>query len=284
LSRAVGLAALAAAVLAGSAGYAQERADVCGEARRADGGPLPGGTDAADFGAIPEACAGTDVGLRLRGSVLVRSGNPDFFGDVIATSTLRLRHTLGRGRTWLSLAADLLTYRYVVNGPVASQDFAFGPPTVGVHRALGDWPLVAATVYGRALLPPDTARANGVRTGFELGLTGRRLLSGRWGVQGGVAAVAPLIITGGESHAALQPVALAEAWFAPRPRVAFAAGATARAEVTPDPTFLTLAPRVAARVALRHGFLLALLVEAPVAGEDRTNVIAGFTLSWAAAD
>jgi hypothetical protein len=79
-------------------------------------------------------------------------------------------------------------------------------------------------------------------------------------------------------------VALAEGWFAFTPRFALSAGLSARAEVSPDPTFLTLAPRVAARWALRHGLRLAALFEIPAVGEDRTDVIAAFTLGWAAAE
>jgi hypothetical protein len=300
-ARALALAAGLAAALGGAAARAEgpgvqaepaeqggmARREVCASGRRPDGGPLPGGTDAADYGAIPEACAGTDLALRLRGSALVASAKPDFFGAVVATSTLRLRYLIGRSSwTWFSLAVDFLTYRYVVNGPVASDSFAFGPPTLGLHRALGDWPLTAATAYARVLLPLDTARDTGVRTGFELGVTGRRLVaaSGRWGVQGGLALLAPLVFIGGQTHATLEPVALAEGWLATGPRFALSAGATVRGEISPDPTFLTLAPRVAARWALPHGLLLAVLVEAPSAGTDRTDVIAGFTLGWAAAN
>jgi hypothetical protein len=284
-ARAVSIAIVLAAALAAGAARAEGPRQVCADPRQADGGPLAGGTDAADFGAIPEACAGTDLGLRLRGSALIASSKPDFFGDVIATSTLRLRHTIGRSSwTWLSLAADLLTFRYVVNGPVASTGFAFGPPTLGLHRALGDWPLAAATAYARVLLPLDTARVGGVRTGFELGLTGRRVFgaSGRAGVQGGLAMLAPLDVVGGQTHLALQPVALAEGWWAYGPRFAVSAGATARVEISPDPTFLTLAPRVAGRYSGRGGLSFSMLVEAPLAGEDRTNIIVGFFLAWAA--
>jgi hypothetical protein len=261
-----------------------ETPGVCADPRRADGGPLPGGTEPADYGAIPEACSGTDFGLRLRGTALVASANPDFFGVVVATSTLRLRQRIGRSSsTWLTLAADVLTYRYVVNGPTASQGLSFGPPTLGLHRALGAWSATAATVYVRALLPLDTARASSAETGLELGLTGRRVLGsrGRLGVQGGVAMLAPLVVVAGQTHASFQPVGLLEGWFAPQPRFALTVGASARAELSPDPTFLTLAPRVSVRRALRHGLSLALLVEVPAVGEDRTDVIAAFTLKWA---
>jgi hypothetical protein len=286
-ARGLGRAALAAFVFAvASSTTGGARAEVCAEAGRAQGGPLAGGTDAADFGAIPEACAGTDLGMRLRGTALVASSNPDFFGAVVATSTLRLRHRIARSsRTWLTLAADLLAYRYVVNGPVASQDFAFGPPTLGLHRSLGEWPRTAATVYARALLPLDTARGSGVRTGFEVGVTGRRHLgtTSRAGIQGGAAMLAALVVIAGQAHPAFQPVALAEGWFAPRPCFGLSAGVSGRAEVSPDPTFLTLAPRVAARLALRHGLTAAALVEVPVVGADRTDLIAALYFGWAAA-
>ena len=268
------------------AGGARAESDVCPDPRGAAGGPLAGGTEAADFGAVPEACAGTDLGMRLRGTALVASDNPDFYGAVVATSTVRLRHRFARSSwTWLTLAADLLTYRYVVNGPVASQGFAFGPPTLGLHRALGAWSRTAATVYGRALLPLDTARTSGVRTGLELGLTGRRLLGagGRAGLQGGVAMVAPIVVIAGQTHTAFQPVALVEGWFAPVPRLAVSAGLETRFEVSPDPTFLTLAPRAAGRLALRHGLSAAMLVEVPVVGEDRTDLVVALYLGWAPA-
>jgi hypothetical protein len=274
------------ALLVALAAAPAARADVCADPRRVDGGPLAGGTDGADFGAIPEACAGTDFGLRLRGTLLVASSMPDYFGEVVATSTLRLRQRLGHGRwTWLSVAADLVTYRYVQNAVEASQGFSLGPPTLGLHRALGDWPLTAATVYARVLLPLDTARQSGQRTGLELGLTGRRLLGarGRFGVQGGVAMLAPVVIVAGQTHAAFQPVGLIEGWVAPGPRLALSAGLESRAEVAPAPTFLTLAPRVAARLALRHGLSASMLVEVPVVGEDRTDLIAGFYLTSAEA-
>ena len=262
------------------------RAEVCADPRRAEGGPLAGGTDGADFGAIPEACAGTDVSLRLRGTLLVASQMPDYFGEVVASSTFRLRQQLGRARsTWLSLAADLLTYRYTQNAVIPAQGVSLGPLTLGLHRALVDAPRTAATVYGRALLPLDTARQSGERTGLEVGVTGRRLLGaeGRFGVQGGAAMLAPVVIVAGQTHTAFQPVALAEGWFAPGPRFALSAGLESRAEVWPAPTFLTLAPRVAARLALRHGLSAAMLVEVPVVGEDRTDLVAAFYLGWAEA-
>jgi hypothetical protein len=88
-------------------------------------------------------------------------------------------------------------------------------------------------------------------------------------------------ITAGQVHPAARPAALLEGWAAPRPCVALFAGVEARAEAGPDPTFLSLAPRVAARFALRHGMWLAVLLEAPVAGADRTDLVAGLYAGWA---
>jgi hypothetical protein len=282
-ARRAAVSALAVALAAAAPPAA--RADVCGSPREAAaGGPLAAGTDAADFGAIPETCAGTDAGLRLRTTLLVASAMPDYYGALASSATVRLRQRVGgrASRTTLTVAADLLTFRYVANAVVASDGFGFGPPTLGVQREVGEGTFTAVSVYGRALLPLDTARQSGVRMGLELGATARRVLGarGRGGLQGGLALVGPLVIVGGESHGALQPVGLVEGWFAPGPRFALFLGAEARFEATPDPTFLTLAPRLAARWALRHGLGLAALVETPVAGADRTDLVAGLYLGY----
>ena len=93
---------------------------------------------------------------------------------------------------------------------------------------------------------------------------------------------APVVVVAGQTHSELQPVALAEAWFAPRPDVALSAGLESRAEIWHDPTFLTLAPRLAARLALRRSLTAAMLVEVPAVGEDRTDLVAAFFLGWTA--
>lgn len=268
-----------------ASGRQAARAAACPGALEAAAGPLPGGIDAADFGAIPEACAATDVTLRLRATALIAPSAPDWRGIIAATGTLRLRHGIGRsGRTWLSLAADVLTYRYVVNGNVISDGLAFGPPTVGLHRALGDGEHVASAIYGRVLLPLDSARESSVRTGLELGATLRRPFgaSGRGGLEGGVALVGPLVVAAGQAHAALEPVGLVQGWFAPRPRFALFLGASARGEVAPQATLLTFAPRLALRAVSRGGFSFSFLAELPAAGVDKTTAIVAFFLGWTA--
>ena len=82
---------------------------------------------------------------------LVASAMPDYYGNVAGTATLRLRHRLGHdGRFWLSLAADVTTFRYVANAVVTSTAFSFGPATLGLHRSIGAWENTAASLYGRA--------------------------------------------------------------------------------------------------------------------------------------
>jgi hypothetical protein len=274
--------ALACAWVCAAAGPAS--AAVCGEPRRADGGPLPAGIDAADFGAIPETCPGTDLGLRLRATVLVASSMPDYYGALTASSMLRLRHRLGRaGRTWLSLAADVSTYRYVANAVAVSDGFSFGPPTLGLHRALGEGERTAASVYARMLLPLDTAYQSGVRLGFELGGTGRRALgrTGKAGLQGGVALLSPVLVVAGQTHAALRTAALAEVWYATSPRFAMFAGVEGRTEITPSADLLAVAPRVAFRRELPQGLQLAVLAQVPVVGQDRTDLVFGAYLTYA---
>jgi hypothetical protein len=243
-------------------------------------GPLPGGTGPADFGAVPEACPGTDAMLRLRGTLLVASSAPDFFGAIAAGATLRARLLLGP-RTWISFALDAATFRYVANAVVTSTSLAFGPPTVGLYQSLGTRDDLALAAYGRALLPLDTARASGVETGLEAGLAARFAPRRRAGLEGGLTLVTPVDVVGGQVHAYLRPAALVEGWWAPRRCVSLFLGAEARGEVAPDPSFTSVAPRAAARFALRHGLWLGTLVEVPVAGSDRTNLVAGFYAGWA---
>jgi len=198
---------------------ARARAAACGEPRGAAGGPLAGGTEAADFGAIPETCAGTELALRLRGTALVAPDGPDYYGNISAAATLRLRHQLGHGgRAWLSFAVDAVTYRYVANAVIVGDGFALGPPTVGVHWALGDWARTAAHGYVRALLPLDTARTASVRTGLELGATARRTVgpTERAGLQGGVALLAPLVVVGARRTARSSPWRSSKAGSRPR--------------------------------------------------------------------
>jgi hypothetical protein len=274
------VAAFALLVTMGRGGAARA---ACAGSLDAAGGPLPGGIEAADYGAIPEACAATDLTMRLRGAALVASEMPDYYGSFAASSTLRLRLRVGRtGRTWLSFAADVVTFRYVANAVVASDGLSSGPPTLGVHRALADGDRFAATIYARALLPLDSARASGVRMGLELGTALRRALgaAGRWGLEGGAALVSPLVVVGGQTHASLEPVALAQGWFAASPAAALFAGVSTRVALAPDAGFLTLTPRAGVRLASSRGPSLSFLVELPVAGSDRTDAILAIFLGW----
>jgi hypothetical protein len=249
-------------------------------------GPLAGGTETyqpADFGAVPEACPGTDLLLRLRGELLDASGAPDFRGQVTATGTARGRRRIN-ARSWISVALELVTYRYVNDAGVASNTFSFGPATLGYHLVLAARSSGALAIYARALLPIDTARQPGsYATGGELGAAGRARVGRRWLVDGGLSLAAPLDVTGGQAHGQLQPAALAEAWFAPRETFAVFAGASVRFEAAPDASLVMLSPRIGLRAALRHGLSLAFLAEAPLAGSDGTNVSAGLFVGWAPA-
>jgi len=270
-------------VLGGSVARAERPPDACPGSIEAAAGPVAGGTETyqpADFGAVPEACPGTDLLLRLRGELLDQSGAPDFRGQVIASGTGRGRRRIN-ARSWLSVAVDLLTYRYVNDAGLVSNTFSFGPATLGYHLVLAADARGAVAAYARLLVPIDTARQSGsVATGGELGAAGRARIGQRWLVDGGLSLAAPIDVTGGQAHGEFQPAALAEAWFAPKETFALFAGASARFEAAPDLSLITLVPRLGLRAALRHGFSLGLLAEAPIAGSDRTNVSASFFVGW----
>ena len=278
-ARAVGLGCL----LAIAAGTVPARAaGGCPVPLDAAAGPLSGGTQAeqpADFGSIPEACAGTDMSLRLRGELAYHSGAPDFAGDLVGSATARGRWRI-TPRSWLSLAVDVATYRYDSNAGLVGTGASFGPITLGYHRALAATERSALAVYARALLPIDTARQSGFETGLELGASARRRLGPRWLLDGGISLVGTVDQTAGQRHGRLEPAALAEVWFSPRQRLALFAGGAVRAKVAPAAELITVAPRVGLRGALRNGAWLAFLAEAPVAGTDQTQLVASLFAGW----
>jgi hypothetical protein len=262
--------ALATALLA-AAGSARA-AEVCPQGGEAAAGPLAGGNGQADFGAIPEACPASDVALRARGALLVAAGMPDYFGSILADALLRARRPVG-ARGWLTLAVDVVNFRYVNNGGLASTGWSFGPATVGYDHSVYTTATMTTAAYARALLPLDTARQNGVETGLELGGSVRGRVGTRAIADGGLALTAPLDITGGQLHGRLEPVMLVEVWVPLRQAVALGAGAGAKLELAPTPTFITAVPRLSGRFTLAHRVWLALLLELPVVGTDRTDFI-----------
>jgi hypothetical protein len=241
-------------------------------------GPLPGYNGPADFpadfGAVPEACGATDAAVRLRAAMLVAPDMPDYYGSVLGSAMLRGRYQL-RERSTLSFAADVFNYRYVNGGGLASQGASFGPATATFQQA---FPLGAATVtalYARLLLPLDTARESGLATGLELGTSVRVAAGARWVIGGGLSLAAPAELIGGQAHGRLEPGALGEVWLRVRPWVALNAGASIRVSVAPAFDLITTVPRLGARFAVRRQVWVAALVEVPVAGSDRTDVIGG---------
>jgi hypothetical protein len=131
------------------------------------------------------------------------------------------------------------------------------------------------SLYARVLLPLDSARQNGVATGLELGSSLRMPAGARWVIDGGVALTAPAKITGGQTHLSFEPAALAEAWLRLRPGLALCGGAHVRLADEVEGRSLTVLPRLGARFAVRRRLWAAALLEFPVAGADRTDLIAG---------
>ena len=249
-------------------------AEICPKGGDPATGPLPGGDGPADFGALPEVCGATEAALRLRGALLIASSMPDYYGSIIGSATVRGRYQLAEGSS-LSVAADVFTYRYVNNANLASQGASAGPATIAFQQAFGLGATTVSALYARMLLPLDTARQSGIETGLEVG-GGLALYAGaRLVVDGGFALAAPIDVAGGQAHLRLDPIALAEAWLRLRPWVALGAGLNVHVEAAPDFGLTTLVPRLSARFALRRRFWMALLVELPVAGSDRTDLIAG---------
>jgi hypothetical protein len=273
----------AAAILAAPPAAVTARADegrasdACTEAPSA---LLPGGTTPADFGAVADPCGGSDLMLRARGAFLIASEMPDYYGSITAGGLLRARRRI-TARSWLSMGLDAVTYRYVNNAGLASRGASFGPATLGVHRTLHGGDRHALAGYARALLPLDTARVHGVEMGLELGISGRQVWGGRAALVGGLSVTTPLDIVAGQAHGRLEPGGAVELWYAPGPRLGLFAGATGRFVAGPETAFITAVPRAGARFALGRRLWSVVLVELPVAGRDRTDLVASLFVGYA---
>lgn len=249
-------------------------ADACPGRNDPATGPLAGGIGPADFGAVPEACGATDAAIRLRAALLVATTLPDDTRSFIGTTTLRGRYQLGE-RSTLSAAADVFDYRYVDSGGLVSKGPSAGPATVAFQQTFLLGAATATALYARVLLPLDTARQNNLATGFEIGGAIRRVAGSRVVVDGGLALAAPTDIVGGQTHVHLQPIALAEAWVRLGSSVALAGGMDVRVAAAPELDLIMMVPRLAARFAVRRRWWTAILLEFPVAGRDRTDLIGG---------
>ncbi len=156
-----------------------------------------------------------------------------------------------------------------------------GPPRSAItwcwHRAHGRSSRPTCALSCRSTPPGRAAPRRG--SSWEPPVAAR--LGRRWLADGGLSLAGPLVVVAGQPHARLQPGALAEVWFEPRPAFALFAGGSLRTEVAPTFSLVTVVPRAGMRSALAHGLWMAFLAEVPVAGEDRTNVIASLFLGWA---
>jgi hypothetical protein len=150
-----------------------------------------------------------------------------------------------------------------------------GPATVTFQETFRLGAATATALYARLLLPLDTARQNSLATGFEIGGAIRRVAGSRVIIDGGVALAAPVDIAGGRTHVRLQPVALAEAWLRLGSWAAVAGGVDAQVAAAPELDLIAVVPRLAARFRVRRRWWTAILLEFPVAGSDRTDLIGG---------
>lgn len=275
----MGVAALAAMAVAAGRAWAGPG---CAPSFEAAATPLAGGTttfNPADFGSVPEVCPAGEATLRLRGELVDASGAPDFFGRVVGSATVHARRVV-TPRTWVGLSIDLLDYRYVNDAGLAASGPSFGPATLGFHWTALERNRTALAVHARLLLPFDTARQSGLESGVEVGTAARAALPRRFSVDGGLTMAVPVDFVAGQAHGQLRPNLLAEAWWSRSARLAFFAGVAATLEAAPDPALRLLAPRAGLRGGLRHRLWVAFLAEAPMAGTDRTTVIASAFVGW----
>lgn len=245
-------------------------------------GPEPGaslriGPGPAGFGAVPEACPASEVGLHTWAAALI--DEPDFYGWLNAGAALRFRAVLGE-HAWVALQMPGLEHWYVANATVESETTEMSAGALGLHSP---WALTSSAQiapYLRLLLPTETVYRNAQRHGVDLGSSGvwraHRMLE----LVGG--ASFPLLVTvnGPVAQTVALPSLALEAWFAPWTSFAVGAGVGTRARIAAATSFEALDPRAGVRLYFGGGTRLELGALFPLWGEDRTDLMLAASFGW----
>lgn len=237
------------------------------------------GATPAELGEPARPCTRADVGLRLQGDALVDV--PDYYGFLVGRLTLRGGGAPFEGPWRVFGALDLATVRYAVNAVVEATRVSAGPLSVGVgrvwssedgsRRALG---------FVRVLLPFDGARRTSTELALEPGVSGAFGIGARTFVRGHLSLPLGLVESAGVVRTSQATSAALELAWGPRPWLLVAGGAHGRALVAPDPALRTVAARLAATFVRASGWAFACGAEAPLFGQDRTDLRVALLLGY----
>ncbi len=242
------------------------------------GTPARIGAGPAGFGALPEACAGTDVSLSADGALLVNTGN--FYGSLEAAAAVRARYAFGE-RLWISAFLPGPDFRYVANATVDASSLDLGPMAFGLHVSVPFARRGRLAPFARVLVPTETVFENAVRYGVEQGFSVAWPLRPDLELLGGV--TFPLLLTDGSGtvHASFGPGAGAEAVFTPLRFFSVLGGFMLRLRGGDDAGFESFDPLLGVRFFPFPGFHVELAARAPLFGHDRTDLALALNVGYA---
>ena len=231
----------------------------------------------ADLGMPGEACAGTSVALDTRMRLTVATD--EFYGSIYAGAALRARMQIGE-IAWLSAVVPGFEYRLVANATIQASGADLGPGSVGAHVVFlrGDW--FQVTPHLRILLPTETVYVEATRLGVDLGASA--LFRAHEDVEVLVGAAFPItaVYLGSKQETTFVPNLTVDVTWHPLSWFAVAAGLGVRFAPQEDEAFESLDPRLGLRFYAFDRLLIELTGAAPVAGRDRTDAAAFFSVGW----
>ena len=230
-----------------------------------------------DLGVLPEACEATEASLESRAAVLV--ANPDLYGSLQAGVGVRGRAVVAE-RTWVSLWAPSLEYRFVANATVEAERVSLGGAVADVHHRLVVTERAHVAPFVRLLLPTETGFNRAARWGAEHGVAGTMRIHDRLEVVSGFSFSLVSVVNGGRALSVLGESLSADLVYRPWRAFAVAAGLGARFALADAQPFESFDPRLALRFHPLRGLFIVLGVAAPLWGRDRTDVGVAFSLGY----
>ncbi|MBX3229621.1 MAG: hypothetical protein KIT84_04745 [Labilithrix sp.] len=231
----------------------------------------------ADLGVLPEACESTEASLETRAAALIATS--DLYGSLQAGAGVRGRLTIAE-RTWLSLWAPSLEYRFVANASVESERTSLGGTAIGAHHRLPIDTRLSLAPFFRVLLPTETGFERAARWGGDHGISAVYRARNDLELVGGFAFTLVSVWNGGRASSFLSESLSVDAVYRPWRAFGLAAGTGLRFSFGSSNPFESFDPRVGVRVYPFQGLFLILNAAIPLAGRDRTDLGLAFSTGW----
>jgi hypothetical protein len=241
------------------------------------GRPVRVPTGPGDLGTLPEACEATDAALVTRAAALVATD--DLYGNLQAAAGVRGRLVVAE-RTWVSLWAPELEYRFVANATVESDRGSLGATLVGAHHRIPISERASIAPFARVLLPTETSFERATRWGGDHGIAARARLADRLELIGGGTFALTTTVNGSRYRSLLTESFTTDVVYRPRHVIAIAAGVGVRLALRDERPFESLDPRLGVRLFPWRALFVILDAVTPIAGRDRTDLALALSAGW----